>query len=114
MHESFNSFENSPVSEQEVVKILNSKGLEDNEARELLVRYVDQCHVEADTEASADPESSITSNRANIKAEIKIAILYSKTENYRDLAISSLEEALMAAVQDPSTQDLAEQIKGLF
>lgn len=108
------SFEKIPVSEEVVIEVLNTRGVEDPEARELLGKYVDQCHAEADAEAAADPESAEASNRANIKAEIKIALLYSKTDKYKEQARGALEESLMAASQDPSTQDLAEQIENLL
>jgi len=108
------SFEKIPVSEAVVIEALNSKGVEDTETRELLGKYVDQCHAEADMEAAADPESSIASNRANIKAEIKIAVLYSKTDNYKEQARDALEEVYMAASQDESTQDLAQEIGDLL
>ncbi len=104
------SFENIPVSEQQLIEALNTKGAEDPEAKELLKGYVDQCHAEADREAAADPKSSDVSNRANIKADIKIVSLYSKTEKYKDYARESLEETLVAASQDESTEDLAEEI----
>jgi hypothetical protein len=102
------------ISEQEVIEALNTKGLEDPEAKEMLGIYVDKCHAEADAEAASDPEIPEASNRANIKAEIKIATLYSKTEKYKDIARESLEEIYMAASQLESTQDLASEIELLL
>ena len=102
------------IREEDVVEALNTKGIDDQEAREMLEKYADQCHAEADAEVATDPESPETSNRANIKAEIKIAILYSKTEGYRNQARESLEDAHLAASQSESTQDLAVEIKSLI
>lgn len=102
------------VTEQQVIEALNTKGVEDAEARALLEKYVDQCHAEADMEAATDPSNPEASNRANIKADIKIAILYSKTEKYLGQALGSLDDALRAALQNESTHDLAEQINLLF
>ncbi len=90
------------------------KGVEHQEAMELLVKYIDQCHAEADVEANTDPESSRVSNRANIKADIKIASLYSKTDKYKQQALDSLDEALLASSQDDSTKDLVEEIARLI
>lgn len=108
------SFEGMPISEQVVIEALNSYEIGDPRALELLGKFVDQCHVDADREADADQGNPVASNRANIKAEIRIARLYLKTEKYREEAIGSLEEAHNAASQDDSTQDLALEIEELF
>ncbi len=101
------------ITEEVVIEALNTKGIEDPETKELLGKYVDQCHAEADAEALADPESHDASNRANIKADIKIAMLYSKTDRYKDQALQSLEDVRLAASQNDSTKDLVEQIEAL-
>lgn len=102
------------IREEVVIEALNTKGAESQEARELLEKYVDQCHAEADAEAAGDPENPEASNRANIKADIKIAVLYSKTEKYKDSARESLKDAYWAASQNESTKDLVEQIEALM
>ncbi len=102
------------ISEEYVISELNSKGIEDAETKRLLEKYVDQCNTEADAEASADPENPEASNRANIKSQIKIAVLYSKTEKYKAEALESLGDAYNAASQQSSTQDLAKHIDGLI
>lgn len=114
MSESMSSFENIPLSEEAVIEVLNSSGIEDPETREILEKYIDQCHTEADAEAAADPENPIASNRANIKADIRIAILYSKTEKYKNQAAESLVDALIAASQNDSTLDLVQEIEMLL
>ena len=106
---SFESPENSKISEAEVIEALNGKGLEGPEAKALLERYVNECQLEADAKYAADPTAE-TSNRANLETAIKISILYSKTKDYKDLAREGLEEAREAAFQNPATQDLVEQI----
>lgn len=106
---SFESPENSKISEAEVVEALNVKGLEDPEAKALLEKYIDECQAEADAQYAANPTAE-TSNQANLEAAIKIATLYSKTDGYKDLGREGLAEAREAAFQDPATQDLVEQI----
>lgn len=101
------------INEQELVNLLNLNGIEDKTAKAILEKFVDQCHHEADAEVAADPKNPEKSNRANIKAEIKIAILYSKTERYKEQARESFEDAYTAASQNDSTYDLAEQIEAL-
>src|SRR5579871_2589711 len=108
MSESFESFEKTPVSEKVVIEALNAKGIEDLETLELLGKYADQCHAEADREVEADPENADLPNRANIKAEIKIASVYFKSEKYKADGIASLEEALFSAKQTETTAYLAE------
>ena len=102
------------ITEEVLIEGLNTKGIEDQETRELLEKYVDQCHAEADAEALADPENPEASNRANIKADVKIATLYSKTDKYKDQARESLEDARWATSQNDSTQDLVKQIDALI
>ncbi len=108
------SFEQLPISEEVVIEALNTRGVEDPEAKELLDKYVNRCQTEAKAEVAADPESPVVSNRAPIKAAIKIAILYSKTERYRDYGRESLQEVLLVASQDDSTQDLVQEIEHLL
>ena len=102
------------ITEQEVVEALDSRGIEDLEVRALLEKYIDQCSREADLEVQSDPDNPKTPNRANIKAQIKIAILLSKTKNYRDEALESFNDVLNAASQDESTQDLFDEINLLI
>ena len=109
MIEKFKQFEDN-ITEQEVVEALKSKGIENQEAKDLLIRYTDQCHSESNTEAMTNPDFS---NRANIKAEIKIAELYLKTQ-YKDYAIESLNEIYQNAGQSELTKDLAVQINSLI
>jgi len=113
MSESF-GFESFLNLEQSVIEALNGGGIEDLRSKELLGRYADQCQAEANLEVASNPESSEASNRANIKAGIKLAILYSKTEKYKAQAREALEETLWAAQQNESTLDLAREIEELL
>lgn len=97
-----------------VIESLNRLGIEDPESKELLGKYADQCQVEAESEVASDPENPVVSNRANIKADIKLARLYVQTEKYRDQTKESLDELLLAALQNESTLDLAQEIEGLL
>jgi hypothetical protein len=108
MKESFESSEN--INEQEVIDALDTKGIEDAETRELVEKFVDRCHAEADAQAVAEHDSKEISNRANILADIKIALLYSKTKKYKEQALESLEDARLAATQSVDTSDLVDQI----
>ena len=96
-----------------IIDALNSKGVEDPETKELLDKYVAGCQVEADMETAESPENQEVSNRANIKAQIKIATLLTKTR-YKTEALESLNDAYWAASQNESTKDLAEQINALI
>ncbi len=101
------------VDEKEVIEALDEKGINDPEAKALLMRYVDQCHAEADREASADLTPG-SSNRANLKAEMKITVLYSKTARYRKFAIESFRELYDAALQNETSSVLVPQILKLI
>jgi hypothetical protein len=102
------------INEQELIGLLNLRGVEDQATKAILEKFVDQCHHEADAEVAAAPGNLEISNRANIKADIKIAILYSKTERYKNQARESFEDTYTAASQNDSTYDLAEQIEALI
>lgn len=112
--EKFESFETPPLTGEAVVEILDAHEPGSLEAMEAIGKYADQCHVEADAEAAADPENPAASNRANIKAEIKIALVCMKSEKHKEAARESLEQTLLAASQDDSTADLAEQIRDIL
>jgi NifB/MoaA-like Fe-S oxidoreductase len=71
------------ISEEAVIEALDSGGIEDSEAKKLLEAFVDQCMAEAGREVATEPESAEVSNRANIKAQIKIGRLLSKTKSYK-------------------------------
>ncbi|OHA23632.1 MAG: hypothetical protein A3G52_02685 [Candidatus Taylorbacteria bacterium RIFCSPLOWO2_12_FULL_43_20] len=114
MPESFNLFEDSPDLSREVIDRLNAVGIEDAQTLEMVNKYVDLCHAEANEEAAADPQSAEVSNRANIKAEIRIARLFLATLNYKDRAKEILQDVLEAAYQNESTLDLASEIETLL
>ena len=114
MKNSFESPGEIPLTAEGVAQILDAHELNAPEDIEALGRYADQCHAEADAEAQADPESAIASNRANLKAEIKIALIYIKSKEYKSIGLESLEETLIAASQDGTTADLAEQITSIL
>ena len=111
-----NSFEslNIPLTEQEVIQVLEARELNSPESLEIISKYADQCHLEADIEARANPGSAETSNRANIKAEIKIASAALKVKKYKTQVAESLEQTLLAASQSETTADLAEQIQSIL
>jgi len=98
------------IKEQEVVDALNNDGMENPETKDLLTKYADQCHAEADIKALANPNLS---NQANIEAELKIVELYSKTK-YKDYAYDSLMSLYEAAIQNNLTKDLVERINLLL
>lgn len=84
------------------------------ESKELLLKYVDKIHEEADIEAS---ENQNQSEIINIKTEIKIAELYNQIPNkeYKDYAIQSLEEILQgigsSILPDKLINDIFDLIK---
>lgn len=98
------------VTEQDVIEALNGTGIENPETKDLLTKYVDQCHAEADLKAQANPDLS---NQANIEAELKIVELYSKTK-YKDYAYDSLMSLYEASIQNDLTKDLVERINLLL
>lgn len=112
--EKFPSFEKVPVTEDEVIESLNIRGVESPESQELLRKYAEAVEAVADKEAAEHNGDGVASHRANIKAGIKMAILYSKTEKYGEYAQESLEELYDAAYQVEATHDLAEYIKQLL
>ena len=114
MKNSLESKNNIPILEQEVVLILDTCNVGAPEAITMLGKYVDQCHGDANEESMSNKGSAPVSNRANIKAEIKIATVYLKSQKYKEQGIESLEEALLAASQSEATADLAEQIQLLL
>jgi hypothetical protein len=112
--EQFKSPEGLEVSEEQVIETLRTKGMEDPEAQELLGKFVDQVHAEADKEALADPTNADASNRANIQAQIRIISVYSHVEALKGDALEALTEVLIAAMQDESTKDLMGQTVDLI
>ena len=110
MNNTFERFE-SPLTEEKLVETLDALEPGSPEARELIGRYADQCHEEADREAAADPENPQASNRANIKAEMKIGLACLKSSRYAESARDSLWQTLEMAIQDENTADLALEIR---
>jgi hypothetical protein len=88
MNEQINPIKN--INEKDIIEFFKKNNVENNE---LLLKYVDKLHSEADIEASKKPEES---EIINIKTEIKIAELYHQIpdEDYNNYAIESLEEIL--------------------
>ena len=70
---------------------MNRKGVEDNEARELLTQYSIQCEQEFESRFPDDL------NRAHFECALSLALLYGKTDRYKAYAIESLEELLEGA-----------------
>jgi len=102
------------LSEEEVIEVLDSREFNSPEAITIFGRYADQCHVEADRKADADRNNPVSSNRANIEAEIKIALVMLKSSRYKSEGIESLEETLIAAKQSETTVDLVEEIETIL
>lgn len=102
---------NERISEEYLINMLDSSDIDSPWAIEALTKYIDQCHAEADLEAAEDPGSFIASNRANIKADIKVGILLTKTEKYKDRGMEMLRDAFFTVGQHESTADLADLIK---
>lgn len=102
------------AAREQTIRALNEKGMKDLEARELLSRYADLCHAEADREAALAPEDPDASNRANTKAEIKIALLWREVtaEGAMETAWDLLVQIQEGASQNSATFDLAEEIGG--
>lgn len=109
---SFESLENTNISEAEIIEILDAEGPEDPETEALLERYVDQCRSEIAAKYAGQPDAE-ASSRTDLETEIKIATLYLQTKKYKDLGREDLKKAREAALQDPTTQDLVEQIDSL-
>lgn len=111
MESAHESHENTPISPDVVIEALRDIGIEDQEVGELLARYAHQCQAEADTEAATHPGNPRVSNRANIRAAIKMAAIYVHSGRYADYGIESLEQLLEVASQDPEDDDLVREIK---
>ncbi len=110
------------AAKEQAISALNEKGIDSTEARELLGRYADLCHAEADREASLAPGDPDASNRANIRAEIRIALLWTEVtaESATEVAGAEgletawdlLEQIRQGAGQNPATADLVQEIDG--
>ncbi|MFZ2523499.1 MAG: hypothetical protein WAW92_03905 [Minisyncoccia bacterium] len=94
------------ISEDVLVDIINTKGIEHVDTIEEVRKYYEQCENEANILAVADYESRVASNRANIGAQISMGRLFAKTK-YRNEAFGYFEDARVAASQDEHTKDLA-------
>jgi hypothetical protein len=99
------------ITEEAVILALDTNGIENAEAKALLVKYIEQCQAEADAEAAASPGNPEVSHRVNIVALVKIAALYASTKHYKNEALDALTEALFAACQDSSTDYLGDIIE---
>ncbi len=108
--ESFNSLEDFGALEGMVVEALSANGVDHEPTKILLQKYVDRVHAEVDQEVKSNPDDLDLPNRANIKAEIKIAKVCLDSAREKARGISALEEALLMAGQSVKTEDLAEQI----
>ncbi len=99
------------ITVEELVRFIDSVDTTGPEAERLIGRFVDQCFNEAEALAQKDPDNPVTSNRANIRAQITIAIALNRSEIYRAVALSWLQDARLAASQDDSTSDLRPRIE---
>ena len=97
------------ISHQEIVNFLNAFEKGAPEAMEKWGKYVDQCHAEATVEGQTDTDP-VTTNRATIKAEIKIARACLDARDYFEEGMGYLEDAHMAAECNESTYDLGDNI----
>lgn len=113
MMESFES-PKEILNKETLVELLDAKGPKDPETIAFFRKYIEQCHTEADAKAAANPESAEASNRANIAAIMKAALVYLETVNHKKLARPDLEDVLLAASQRDSTSDLAERARALL
>ena len=106
------SGEKIPLTEEAVIRTLDAHEYMAQEAIEMMRRYADQCHSEADTMIAQDPKSPDLPNRASIMAEIKIATvkLLSKHPDYHQEGIGDFLGLENNAKSDPSTADLAKDI----
>ena len=98
------------VTEEVVIEALN-RDLESSEAVELYNRYYNQCQADADREVAANPENPGISNRVNIKVQLRMALLYSKTKTCLEQAENDLYDVVLSASQNEATLDLAQQAK---
>ncbi len=110
LSEETSSLEDAPVTIESVIQTLDEKGVEDPEAKALMLKLIDQYQAEE----SADPKSGEASTRAKIECEIKIAQIYLATKRYRDEGINSLWDALEMAIQRDTYQDLQQKIRSLI
>jgi hypothetical protein len=104
MSEQFDSPEN--ISEQEVLELLDTRGLEDEEGRMRLNRYAERWEWGANEWAAADPENPEASNYANVSCQFKMACLYLKSKRYFEEGVRAMMETQMAASYAESTKDI--------
>lgn len=101
------------ITHEKVVAALDRYGLPP-EGLAILTQYVSQCELDAEIEVASHPGDAKVSNRANIKANIKIGRALFVSEKTRSLGRESLEQTLGAALQREDTADLAQEIESIL
>jgi len=84
--EQFPNSEKAPLTEEQMISLLNERGIENDEGKEALVKYVENKEKEADL----NPDSK----RSRLDVALHMAQLYFKTNNYKEYAVESLHELL--------------------
>ncbi len=112
MDKTFESGEKMPLTEEGVIRVLDDHEYMAPEAIEMMRKYSDQCHSEANAMIDQDLGSPVLPNHAYILAEIKIATvkLLSNHPEYHQDGIGDFLGLENNAKSDPSTTDLAKDI----
>lgn len=82
-------FEQSKLTEADVIEGLDRLRIGDASAKDLLDRFVLQLQAESDTHGQ---ESGEASARASLEADFALANLYARTNRYKGEAYSALED----------------------
>lgn len=92
-------------SEQKIIRLLKERGIEDSEAKELLVAWtVEQ---EKEVEKSSDPEASILFNLKRARLYFKAGYVDEAFENFeaaREQALNESRDNLYRAIMDEMDQ----------
>ena len=94
MPEQFPSSEQGPITEEEVIEVLHTKGHQNLEAQKLLQRWLEQEEMGV---------AKINTGKAAVELIVKTALLYEKA-GYKEIALENLEDARVAAHQEHANE----------
>ena len=102
-----------PLSpEQELIILLNTNGVEDENTKAKLIAFATQCELEAGFKIKDNPDEFGNANAAQFIVALTMAKLYSQTEKYKDYALESLYELQQGA--DTVNERLQKDVAGLI
>ncbi len=107
-----NPFESqeTPLTEQEVIEVFDREDIDSPAAVELYEKYVAQCRAEADYKSMEHTGYGSMSRRANVVYEVKIALVYARSQKYKTRGIDKLNEVWESVWESGEDEDLRNEI----